>query len=61
MNTVWGTGYFPLPPGSYTVLPPDVPHDANMTSIHEALLSHRTVDGRGIALLTVKGKPERER
>lgn len=108
MNTVWGTGYFPLPPGSYTVLLPDVPHDANMTrfyrrvepqltfdqvwfpilfgnnsryvhignvsdgcvtvmdfarwsSIHEALLSHRTVDGRGVALLTVKGKPERER
>lgn len=108
MNTVWGTGFFPLPPGTYTVLLPDVPHDANMTrfyrrvepqltfdqvwfpilfgnnsryvhignvsdgcvtvmdfarwpAIHEALLSHRTADGRGVALLTVKGKPERER
>ncbi|WP_431102465.1 hypothetical protein [Roseateles noduli] len=28
---------------------------------HETLLSHRTADGRGVALLTVKGKPERER
>jgi len=108
MNTVWGTGFFPLPPGSYTVLLPDVPHDGNMTrfyrrvepqlvfdqvwfpilfgnnsryvhignvsdgcvtvmdfarwpAIHETLLSHRTADGRGVALLTVKGKPERER
>lgn len=108
MNTVWGTGFFPLPPGTYTVLLPYAPHDRNMTrfyrrvepqltfdqvwfpilygnnsryvhignvsdgcvtvmdfvrwsAIHEALLSHRTVDGRGVALLTVKGRPERDR
>ena len=34
MNSVWGTGFYPLPPGSYDVLVPDVPHDANMTSFY---------------------------
>lgn len=108
MNSVWGTGFTPLPPGQYKVLLPDVPHGANMTrpyrrvepalvfdqvwfpiqhgdnsryvhignlsdgcvtvmdfakwpAIHEALLSHRSPDGKSVAQLTVKGKPQRER
>jgi hypothetical protein len=106
MNTVWGTGFFPLPAASYKIMAPDVPHDGNMTTFYrnvakglkhdqvwfpiqygdnsryvhvgnvsdgcatvvdlnawaaicDALISHRSADGRYVGLLIVKGKPER--
>ncbi len=106
MNSVWGTGFTPLPAGTYVVLLPDAPHKADMTrfyrrvapglkfdqvwfpikygdnsryvhvgnvsdgcvtvldlalwaDIHEALISHRSPDGEGLAELVVKGVPER--
>lgn len=106
MNSVWGTGFYPLPPGQYTILVPDVPHDGNMTTyyravaktlthdqvwfpikfgdnsryvhvgnvsdgcttvldlakwsaIHEKLISHRTLYGKAVGTLIVKGKPKR--
>jgi hypothetical protein len=108
MNSVWNGVFYPLPPGSYTVLLPDVPHNKNMTrfyrdsepklihdqvwfpiafgdnsryvhvgnlsdgcvtvvdlakwaDLQEALISHRSADGKSVALLTVTGKPEREK
>lgn len=36
MNTVWGTGFFPIPPGTYTILLPDVPHDKDLTAQYKA-------------------------
>jgi hypothetical protein len=37
MNTVWGTGFFPLPAGTYWIMVPDVPHDGNMTTFYRAV------------------------
>ncbi|WP_338415397.1 hypothetical protein [uncultured Sphaerotilus sp.] len=34
MNSVWGTGFFPLPKGVYDVLLPDAPHKAGMTRFY---------------------------
>jgi hypothetical protein len=34
MNSVWGTGFTPLPAGSYVVLLPDAPHQADMTRFY---------------------------
>ncbi len=36
MNTNWGTPehYTPIPPGTYTVLVPDAPHNADMTQFY---------------------------
>ncbi len=31
MNSVWSREFFPLPAGTYDILVPDFPHDANMT------------------------------
>lgn len=106
MNSVWGTGFTPLPIGSYNIRVPDVPHAGNMTtyyssvapglmhdqvwfpieygdnsryvhvgnisdgcttvvdigkwaSICEALVSHRSDDGKLVGKLIVTGKPER--
>lgn len=107
MNTVWGTGFYPLKPGSYNILVPDAPHKGDMTTFYrnvapslvhdqvwfpiefgdnsryvhvgnlsdgcttvvsldmwpdicEALISNRSVNGKYVGLLTIKGKPERE-
>lgn len=108
MNSVWGSGFTPLPAGTYSVLLPDAPHKKEMTrfyrnvepslqfdqvwfpikhqdnsryvhvgnlsdgcatvldlkrwaDVHEALISRRTSDGRGVAELVVKGTPERSK
>lgn len=37
MNSVWDQGFTPLSPGTYKVLLPDVPHQANMTSFYRAV------------------------
>jgi len=34
MNSDWRGLFYPLPPGSYTVLLPDAPHDKNMTQYY---------------------------
>jgi hypothetical protein len=34
MNSVWGTGFTPLPAGKYLVLLPDAPHKADMTRFY---------------------------
>lgn len=31
MNSVWRTGYYPLPAGQYKILLPDAPHEKSMT------------------------------
>jgi hypothetical protein len=36
MNTVWGTGFYPLPAGEYAILIPDVPHQGNMTTFYRS-------------------------
>lgn len=48
MNTNWGTAeqYFPLPPGEYRILVPDVPHRGDMTTFYresEPSLKHDQV------------------
>lgn len=46
MNSVWGHGLFPIPPGEYSILVPDVPHAANMTTFYrnvEPTLKHDQV------------------
>jgi hypothetical protein len=46
MNTVWGTGFYPIPAGEYTILTPDRPHDAAMTNFYrreEPSLKHDQV------------------
>jgi hypothetical protein len=37
MNTNWGTGFTPIPAGTYKVLVPDAPHDKNMTRYYRAV------------------------
>ncbi len=108
MNSIWDGIFFPLPPGTYTVLLPDVPHDKDMTrfyrksepmlvhdqvwfpiafgnnsryvhvgnvsegcvtvidldkwaNLQEALISHRSADGKSVGQITVTGKPEKEK
>jgi hypothetical protein len=39
MNSVWGREYTPLPPGTYSILVPDAPHDGNMTTYYRSLES----------------------
>ena len=34
MNTVWGTGFYPIPSGTYALLIPDYPHGADMTRFY---------------------------
>jgi hypothetical protein len=37
MNSVWGRGFSPIPNGDYTVLLPDVPHQAEMTRFYRGV------------------------
>ncbi|MBP5100778.1 hypothetical protein [Pseudomonas protegens] len=46
MNTVWGLIYSPIPPGTYSILLPDVPHAKDYTEPYKAEypnLSHHQV------------------
>lgn len=35
MNSVWGVGYYPIPPGRYIIRLPDTPHRKNMTEFYQ--------------------------
>lgn len=46
MNSVWdpALGYYPLPPGTYTILLPDMPHRGDMTNFYRSVAPNLKYD-----------------